>query len=221
MNHLPQPWPLKPRGLYPLIDLDHLRKISQEPLGFARAVLVARPAVLQVRAKGTPLMETLGVLRALLPECRAAGALLFANDRPDLALLAECDGVHVGQEDLPIGEVRRLAQGLRVGVSTHSLAQLEAALALEPDYVAFGPVFSTLSKENPDAVVGPSELGTAYARAQAAGIPLVAIGGIDLARAQEIRQSTDMVAVIGALLGAAPSLAAVTEAARSFQRAFQ
>lgn len=171
------------RGLYPIVDLDTLAARGLDPLSFAEQVLSARPALLQLRAKRQTPRAVLGLLHALRPLCRAAGTLLFANDRPDLALLAEADGVHIGQEDLPLDELRKLPGRLKVGVSTHDLEQLQAALESRPDYVAFGPVFATRSKALAEPSVGLAALGEASRRAAAAGVPLVAIGGITLDRA--------------------------------------
>jgi len=204
------------RGLYPIVDLDSLERVHDHPhkvLDFAERVLTARPPLLQLRAKRSGARETLELLRALRPLCTRAGTRLIANDRPDLALLAECDGVHLGQDDLPLGLARRIAPGLLVGVSTHTLAQLAAALAEKPDYVAFGPVFSTMSKERPDNVVGLTGLAQAYAAARAADIPLVAIGGIDLARAAQVSADCDLAACIAALLPNPTTLDGVSEAA--------
>ncbi len=191
-----------------------------DPVIFSQALLQARPAILQIRAKSTPPRDTLRVLRAVLPSCRAAGAWLFANDRPDLAVLADCDGVHVGQDDLPLDEVRRFAPKLRVGVSTHNLQQLHAALSLRPDYVALGPIFPTASKQNPDPVVGVATLREAHSSARAQGIPLVSIGGLTLARTLEISECTDMVAVISALLERESTPAGAFGVAAEFQAIF-
>jgi thiamine-phosphate pyrophosphorylase len=188
------------RGLYAIIDVDFLRTAEVPWLDFAEAVLAARPVVLQLRAKSAGARETLERLRALKPLCARAKVPLFANDRPDLAVLAGCDGVHVGQEDLPVTEVRRFARSLRVGVSTHDLAQLDAALSEKPDYVAYGPVFPTTSKERPSPVVGLDGLRSAAERASARAVPLVAIGGIDLLRAAEVARITPLAAVIRDLL---------------------
>lgn len=194
-------------GLYPIIDLDTVDRTRFSALAVALRVLEARPKILQLRAKHASALRTLGLLRELLPHCRQRGALLFANDRLDLAELAGVDGVHVGQDDLSIAAVRRLAPGLRVGVSTHSLAELEQALACKPDYAAFGPVFPTPSKLNPDPVVGLDQLAIAADRARACGIPLVAIGGINGTRAPLIRELGVCGAVIGGLIE--PSLPAI------------
>ncbi|HYQ01044.1 MAG TPA: thiamine phosphate synthase [Polyangiaceae bacterium] len=210
------------RGLYPIVDVDSLRELGAPPravVAFAERVLLARPALLQLRAKHLGARDTLELLRALQPLCAESGARLIANDRPDLAVLAQCDGVHIGQEDLPLPLVRTLAPGLLVGVSTHNLEQLTAALAERPDYVAFGPVFATASKERPDPSVGLALLAEAHAAAQRAGIPLVAIGGINLERATQIAERAELGAVIAALQPNRGSLEGVSEAALELQRA--
>ncbi len=206
-------------GLYPLVDLDALEARGIPPLAFADAVLAVRPSLLQLRAKGAAPRRSLELLRELLPRCRAAGTLLFANDRPDLAALAGADGVHVGQSDLPMAEVRRLMPGLLVGVSTHDLDQLARALAERPDYVAFGPVFATRSKALPEPVVGLDGLARAGALARQAGCPLVAIGGIDLARAPSVAPQARLGAVIAELLAAGADPPAITAHARRLHRA--
>jgi len=205
--------------LYPIVDVDALSQRGIDVLAFAERVLEARPRYVQLRAKSLGGRDTLALLRALVPLCRGAGVPLFANDRPDLALLAGADGVHVGQDDLPLGEVRRFAPNLRVGLSTHDLPQLEAALELAPDYVAFGPVFSTSSKARPDPVVGVAGLSAAAERARIRGIELVAIGGIDRARAGEIAETGAIAAVIAALLPEDGELRRVPELARELESA--
>ena len=210
----------KPSGLYPIIDIDALDRARLAALDFARAVLAARPAIIQLRAKHLSARETLGLLRALRPLARGAQSKLFANDRPDLAKLAGCDGVHLGQGDLPCEEVRRWFPELEVGVSTHSLEQLRSALRWEPDYVAYGPVFDTGNKENPEASVGLASLS--QARTLVAGArPLVAIGGIDRGRLAQVRAQADLVAVIGALVTDAPNPAACRERALELKAALE
>src|SRR5579883_2868346 len=100
------------RGLYAIADLAALAARRIDPLAFADAVLAARPAALQLRAKEAPPRDTLALLRALAPRCHGAGVPLVANDRPDLAVLAGCDAVHVGQDDMPVDRVLRIAPGL-------------------------------------------------------------------------------------------------------------
>jgi len=188
------------RGLYPIVDVTTLTARGIDPVAFAQALLEARPAALQLRAKDLPPRDTLGLLRALASLCHNVGVSLVGNDRPDLALLAGCDLVHVGQTDMPVDRVRRIAPTLGVGLSTHTLDQLDAALAVRPDYVAFGPVFETASKRQPDPVVGLAELRKASARAALAKVPLVAIGGITFERAPALVGLVDAVAVIGDLV---------------------
>jgi thiamine-phosphate pyrophosphorylase len=202
------------RGLYAIIDLDSLQTSKIAPLALATEIVRAHPPILQLRAKSCSASEALAVLRGLVPICRATQTLLVMNDRVDLALLAGVDAVHIGQDDLPISEVRRIAPGLRAGISTHDLDQLERALELRPDYVAYGPVFPTRSKSAPDPVVGVEGLALAAERARAVGCPLVAIGGIDLARAPLIAAHADLGAVISALIPEAGALAEVAPRAR-------
>jgi thiamine-phosphate pyrophosphorylase len=187
-------------GLYAIVDLEALAARRIDPAAFAEALLRVPLAALQVRAKEAPARETLAVMREVAPMCHRAGVLLVANDRPDLAILAGCDCVHVGQTDMPVDRVRRIAPRLGVGISTHNIEQLDAALAIRPVYVAYGPVFETSSKANPDPVVGVAGLRAAYARTLAAGVPLVAIGGITRDRARELVGLVDALAVIGELL---------------------
>jgi thiamine-phosphate pyrophosphorylase len=207
------------RGLYAIVDVTTLTRLDLSVVDVATALVEAHPAALQLRAKDLAPRETLQLLRVLHPICRTAGVPLFANDRADLAALAGCEGVHVGQEDMPVATIRRLVPALRIGVSTHTLEQARLALADRPDYIAFGPVFETRSKSRPEAVVGVETL-----RMVAAGcpVPVVAIGGIDLERAYAVGRATHLGAVIAALLPDGPGngdLAAITERARAFHAA--
>ncbi len=185
------------RGLYAIVDATTLAQRHLPVVEVARAIAAARPAAMQLRAKELPPREVLRLLRAIHPVCREWGVPLFANDRPDLALLAGCEGVHIGQDDLPIHLVKRIAPLLRIGVSTHTLAQVDRVLADDPDYVALGPVFETRSKQRPDDVVGIDALFSAVARCP---VPVVAIGGIDLDRAPDVGRASHLAAAIAALL---------------------
>ena len=187
------------KGLYPIVDVEALALSRIDPLIFADHVLVARPPLLQLRSKSASARDTLALLRELVPRCRRAKTLLFANDRPDLALIAGADGVHLGQNDLPAEAARQIAPALGLGLSTHSLDELERALAQRPTYVAFGPIFNTGSKRNPEPAVGLGALEEAARRARAQGIPLVAIGGIDWQSAPQVARHADMGAVIATL----------------------
>ena len=121
------------------------------------------------------------------------------NDRADLCLAAEFDGVHVGQEDLsPAGARKVIGDTLWLGVSTHNAQQIEEADKTSADYIAIGPVFSTASKVNPDPVVGLDGVRKARALTQK---PLVAIGGINRANCRSVIEAgADSVAVISDLM---------------------
>ena len=142
---------------------------------------------------------------------REAGGVFIVNDRADVARAVDADGVHVGQDDLPVESARALVgPGKLIGYSTHVLEQVREADRSTADYIAFGPIFPTASKENPDAVVGLE--GLAEAR-KATRKPLVAIGGITLENARAVIEAgADSVAVIRGLLGAAD----ITQRAKDF-----
>jgi thiamine-phosphate pyrophosphorylase len=207
------------QGLYAIVDTKLLAARGTDPIAYARALLEVRPAALQLRAKDVGAREILGMLRALGSHCRQLGVPLVTNDRADLAALAGCEAVHIGQDDLPYELVHRIAPQLSVGISTHNLTQLEKALAFNPRYVAYGPVFETTSKMNADPVVGIEGLREASRVARAAGVPLVAIGGITLSRVDELVEYADACAVIGDLYLPGATLADVTERARTFHAA--
>ncbi len=203
------------RGLYAIADVATLTARGVDVIAFVRAVLAAHPCAMQLRAKDLPAREILALLRAMRSMCENARVPLVANDRVDVAALAGCDYVHIGQDDVPYEVVHRIAPTIRVGVSTHDLDQLVRALAYKPAYVAYGPVFETRSKATPDPVVGLAGLRAAHAIARDAGIPLVAIGGVTLDRAFDVASCADAGAVIAALLpsGGAVDLAEVTSRA--------
>jgi thiamine-phosphate pyrophosphorylase len=125
--------------------------------------------------------------------------MFIVNDRADIARAVDADGVHVGQEDLPVECARSiLGRGKWVGYSTHVLEQVKEADRSSADYIALGPIFPTASKENPDAVVGLDGLRAAR---QATRKPLVAIGGITIQNARAVMEAgADSVAVIRGLL---------------------
>jgi thiamine-phosphate pyrophosphorylase len=190
------------RGLYAIVDVQTLARSALDPLRFAEAVLSARPAALQLRDKRGGARDTLALLRAIRPLATRAGVPLFANDRADLAALAGCDGLHVGQDDVPPRAARALLPpGARIGMSAHNARELAIALDEDIDYVALGPVFGTSSKANPDPRLGLG--GLAALAASAARRPRVAIGGIDLERAAAVAGSCEAAAVIAALVDAA------------------
>lgn len=194
------------RGVYTIVDLDTLERAQVDPLELAKAVLDGGAAALQLRAKHAP-MRVLEGLAGRLAELSAARSVpFFVNDRADLALVTGATGVHVGQDDLSVRNVRALAQragaALAIGLSTHDEAQLEAALEQPIDYLAIGPVAPTRSKERHDPVLGVERAHAlaAQAKARRPALPVVAIGGIDLSVARALAGHVELVAVIGAVM---------------------
>ncbi len=159
----------------------------------------------QIRDKQTPLPELLKDLVRCVDYAKEHGVLLIVNDRCDLALSSGAAGVHLGQEDLPPHAARRLlGAGRVIGHSTHTLTQVRQSRYLPVDYIGFGPVYPTSTKENPSSVVGLSGLRAAC---RIARVPVVAIGGISLERLPEVLEAGAAgAAVISALMGA-PDLA--------------
>ena len=200
-------------GLHVLADDDP--RWGADPVVQARAACAGGASVVQLRAKSATDRQALAWATRLRELTRAAGALLLVNDRFDLALAAEADGVHLGQEDLPPERIPApLRRRLIVGRSTHTLAQARAARAEPVDYVAFGPVFGTSSKDSPHAARGLEMLREAAAAA--APLPLVAIGGIDAANAASaIAAGAAAVAVISAVAAAVDPVAAARALARA------
>lgn len=184
---------------------------GHDPVALGEAMLAGGARCLQLRLKDAAPREVLTIAQALRTATTAAGALLIINDRPDIARAACADGVHLGQDDLPIAAARRvLASGQRVGLSTHDLAQAVAGHAAGADYLGVGPMFTTQSKR--DAL--PAR-GVELVRAvrTAVPLPLVAIGGITLDTAPAILAAgADSIAMIAALVTAQDVTAAVQTA---------
>lgn len=183
-------------ALYAIID-PTLLTVSE--LALAESLAGSGVELIQYRDKTASSRRYFEISRQLSKVLGPRGARLIVNDRPDVALLAGAGGVHVGQEDLGVEDARTVCGADRwVGVSTHTLEQLAAADRTSADYVAFGPIFQTATKKNPDPVVGTELLRKARAMTKK---PLVAIGGITLERAAEVyRAGADSLAVIRDLI---------------------
>ncbi len=189
---------MKLAGLYAILDPAACR--GREPLVVAEAILRGGCAALQLRDKTAGDGEVLALARALRARARAAGVPFVVDDRLDVAIACEADGVHLGQDDLPIAVARAQAPWLQVGISTHDEAQRARAEREGADLVGFGPVFPTTSKERPDALVGLAGVERAT---RASSIPVVAIGGIDLSRAPALRaHGVTLAAAISAVCAA-------------------
>jgi thiamine-phosphate pyrophosphorylase len=157
---------------YPIFDsADWLERML--PLGVK---------LVQLRIKDRPQDDVRAQVRRAVALCRSHAAVLVVNDHWEIALEEGCDWVHLGQEDLDSADLAALRRGgLRVGISTHDHAELDRALALHPDYVALGPVYPTILKQMKWAQQGTERL-TEWKRL-IGDIPLVAIGGMSVARA--------------------------------------
>ncbi len=172
---------------------------------YARDLAAGGATFIQYRNK-------LGTSREMLSHARELrrvlgdSVTLIMNDRADICLAAECQGVHVGQQDLSPEGARMVIGPTRVlGVSTHNLEQLQEADAGPADYIAFGPVFATASKRNPDPLVGLEGIRAARAATRK---PLVGIGGITRANARSVIDAgADSVAVISDLLSSPTKVA--------------
>lgn len=184
--------------LYPILDTASLGPCGLTLPAAAAACLDAGVLILQIRHKALWSREIFQATQEVARLCREGGADLIVNDRADFALLLNA-GLHVGQDDLPPRECRKLlGPDAILGYSSHNAAQLAFAGGEPVDYVALGPIFTTASKQNPDPVVGLDEVRRIRALTDK---PLVAIGGITLANARDVLVAgADSVAVIAGLL---------------------
>jgi len=189
-------------SLYAIVDSSS-HSSTQNLVGYAMELVAGGCTLLQYRNKSGNARVMLEQARELRRHTRANAPAphfkLIMNDRADLCLAAEFDGVHVGQDDLSPESVRKIIGPDRwLGVSTHNPEQLRGADLTSADYLAIGPVFSTSSKEKPDPVVGLDGVRRARALTRK---PLVAIGGITRANvALVIEAGADSAAVISDLL---------------------
>jgi len=173
-------------GLHVLADDDPCW--GRDPVEQARSACEGGAAVVQLRCKRTPDTRALAWAREIRGLTRRAGSRFVVNDRFDLALLAEADGVHLGQDDLPPAAIPpELRARLAIGRSTHTRAQLEATREEDVDYVAFGPVFGTTSKVSEYDARGLEALAEAVRLA--APRPLIAIGGIQSRHLAALREA--------------------------------
>lgn len=156
-------------------------------------------SIVQLRKKNASAREVYAAAEETLRLSREHGVRLIINDRVDIAMLLGADGVHLGQNDLsPVHARRLLGEQAIIGYSTHTIEQAAAAVKLPIDYIAFGPIFPTQSKANPDPVVGLSILPEIKAIAH--DLPLVAIGGIDEANILQVLEAgANSAAVIGSV----------------------
>jgi thiamine-phosphate pyrophosphorylase len=173
---------------------------GHEPVALARILLDAGARVMQLRLKSASGRDLLAAARAIATMCRERGAMLIVDDRTDIAMLAGADGVHLGQEDLPLEAARRLAGSeMILGISTHSVEQAVAAERSGADYIGFGPMYPGGLRNNATG----KGLELLREVRGAVRIPIVAIGGITEAK---------MPAVLGA---GADACAIITDVVRA------
>ena len=184
--------------LYAILDTGLCRERGLDPLAILDAFLAGGATLLQLRDKSPSSAARLALADAAVARAHAAGARLIVNDRADIARLSGADGVHVGQDDLPVTDVRAVVgPDAVVGLSTHDAAQIEAAETTSASYIAVGPVYETRTKQTGYGARGLELI----ALAAATGRPVVGIGGITLERAPEvIAAGAASVAVISDLL---------------------
>ena len=184
------------------MDVEAAARAGWQPLDLVRAFLAGGARFLQLRAKHLSGSEFLDLASAVVVLAHSAQAQLIVNDRADIARLAGADGVHVGQEDLAPASVRAIVgDAAIVGLSTHTIEQVEQAVRAPVTYIAVGPVFGTATKDTGHAPVGLEMVREAARRTSVCGLPLVAIGGITLENAASVLEAgAASVAVIGDLL---------------------
>jgi thiamine-phosphate pyrophosphorylase len=198
------------RALPPLYAIVDPLDTGRDPVELARALLDGGAGLVQLRLKQASPRALYEVAAAIRPLARATGALFLVNDRPDIARAVDADGVHLGQDDVPVAVARRVLGADRiVGVSTHDLDEARAAERAGADYVGVGPVYATSSKER---ALAPRGLALVRAVRAAVRCPIVGIGGITAETAPEVRSAgADAAAMIGALVRAPDPASAVRD----------
>ena len=185
------------RGLYVIVDPEATR--GRPVLDVAEAVLEGGATLVQLRDKTGELETVLPTARAIRALCESRGALFIVNDDPALAVASGAHGLHLGQEDMPVAEARRIVDsGTIIGRSNNTIEEIEASRDAGADYLAVGAVFatSTMGKSR-RPVVGTDLITTAK---QAADQPIVGIGGITRYNAAEVmRAGADCICAVGAI----------------------
>jgi thiamine-phosphate pyrophosphorylase len=200
-------------GLYAIIDSQFLGK--RPHIKVAEELIKGGASVIQLRDKFTPKAELLPIAQKLQKLCADKNVLFIVNDHLDIALACGADGLHLGQEDLPVSVTRRLLpMDMILGCSVNTVEQAKSAEADGADYIAVGSMYPTTSKEKPE-VVGVERLKQVRG---VVSLPLVAIGGINKDNTSEVAANgADAVAVISALLGAKDIAQATRRIINSFE----
>jgi len=205
---------LRLSGLYLILDpaIAGARPLTD----IVQLALDAGVRLFQLRMKTPETGRLFAMAAALCPLVRKGGGTFIVNDRVDVAEAAGADGVHLGQGDLPLADARKImGPGKLIGIATHTLAQALEAEAGGADYIGFGPIFPTTTKENPDPVVGVTGLREVRAKVR---IPIVAIGGINTRNVSAVvAAGTDCCAVVSAVLSASEPGKAVAELVKAIK----
>lgn len=188
-----------PSPLYAILDTS-FRK-DRSPLAILNELLKGGAKIIQLRAKELPSGEFFALAKEARQLTRVAGALFIVNDRADIALASAADGVHLGQDDLPLPVARKiLGRDKIIGISTHDLAQAREAEAGGADYIGFGPIFGSTTKDTGYTARGLEMLCEIRV---AVRIPVVAIGGVNESNVADVwKAGADAAAVISDLMGA-------------------
>ena len=196
---MPQPSRrLQPPPLYAILDPEQTKGRATETA--LRELLEGGIKLIQLRAKAMTPVDFFQLACTTRILTRSYACKLIINDRVDIALACEADGVHLGQEDLPLYAARKLMGDRIIGISTHSTEQAKEAEKGGADYIGFGPMFGTTTK-----ATGYSARGLTMLRQvrDAVRVPIVAIGGVTETNAGEVwRAGADSAAIISDLLGA-------------------
>lgn len=195
-------------GLYLILDPSVCA--AQSLAGVFRQAAAAGARLFQYRNKSASMKEAYAEALPLRKIAAELGVTFIVNDRCDLALAIDADGVHLGQTDLPYADARKvMGPDKIIGLSTHNTAQVNEAEQLKPDYIGFGPIFKPASKQDHDPVVGIDGLRQIRALTS---LPVFAIGGIQLGQVGTVMQAgADGIAVISAVLNAPDVTKAVTD----------
>ena len=184
--------------LYAILDPEQTKSRAVDLV--MEQLLEGGAQILQLRVKSLPARDFLDLARRVRAQTRAAGCRLIVNDRIDIALAGDADGVHLGQDDLPLVAGKKLMGDKIVGISTHDIAQAREAEQNGADYIGFGPMFGTTTKDTGLSARGIDMLKQIRA---AVRIPIVAIGGINENNVQQVWQAgADSAAIISDILAA-------------------
>ena len=199
---------MKLAGLYLILDpsIAGARSLTD----IVKTALDTKVRLFQFRMKTPETRTFYQTAEALCPLVQQGGGIFIVNDRCDVAMTVRADGVHLGQDDLPLADARAiLGPDKLIGISTHNLNQAIQAESGGADYIGFGPIFPTTTKENPDPVVGIAGLREVRAQVR---IPIVAIGGITAKNVADVRAAgADCIAVVSAVLAASDPSKAIAE----------